>query len=225
MKTLIVGMGQVGSALSRVLSPHYEVKGIDKGEEIEGTFDILHICFSYFEGFEKEVKRYQEKYKPDYTVIHSTVPVGTSRKCGAIHSPIRGIHPNLESGIRTFVKFIGGEKASEVADYFRRVGMKVYLFDKPETTELMKILSTDFYAVLIEYTKQVKRHCDEYKVPFSAWTLWTDTYNDGYKKLGYPEYTRPNLIPIMKKIGGHCILENLQFVKNEFTKLVNKLNR
>lgn len=224
-KTLIVGMGQVGISLSQVLSPHYVVKEIDKGEEVDGIFSIIHICFPYSDSFEKEVREYQKKYKPKYTIIHSSVPVGISRKCGAIHSPIRGIHPDLESGIRTFTKYIGGEEGGNVADYFRKVGIKVYLFDKQETTELMKILSTDLYAVLIEYTKQVKRHCDENNVPFSAWTLWTDTYNKGYLELGCPEYIRPNLIPIMGDIGGHCVMENLQFVNNEFTNLIKNLNK
>lgn len=240
MKSLIAGRGEIGRALGRVLTqydPWYvdrdgelitdftmvlETSGLTQSKPKE--FDILHICFPYNENFESEVERYQELYQPKYTVVHSTVKPGTCRKLGAISSPCLGIHPNLEPGIRTFIKFLAGEQAGEVANYFRRCGLKVYLFDQPETAELMKILDTTFYGLCVEYTKNVKELCKEYDVPFEAWTLWTDNYNTGYQKLGYPEFTRPNLVPILKPIGGHCVLPNLEMVDTPFTKLIKELN-
>lgn len=227
MRGIIIGNGEIGRSLQNVLmgaerptvllryhtekEPHHEA-------------EILHIAFPYNEEFISEVRRYQEIYKPKYTVIHSTVPPGTSRECNAVHSPVIGIHPNLESGIKTFTKFLSGEQASEVADYFRRAGIKVYLFDKQETTELLKILDTTFYGVCVEYTKEVKRLADKHGIPFEAWSIWTDNYNTGYQKLGHPEFTRPNLVPIMKKVGGHCVLPNAHLVESPFTELVKKLN-
>jgi len=229
MKTLVLGKGEVGKALSTVLSENYrEVITLDENEDTKEKFDIIHICFPYFEGFIKEVKRYQKKYllKGGYTVIHSTTPVGTSKKCNAVHSPIVGIHPRLENSIKTFVKFLGGEKASEVANYFRKAGIKIYITDKSETTELAKIASTTFYSLMIEYVKDLKRQCDKNNVPFSeVYTLWTQEYNSGYQKLGYPEYTRPLLVPIMKKIDGHCCLGNCELWDTVFTKLIKKLNK
>ncbi len=225
MRGIIIGKGQIGISLFNILKEHHDIKIRDKEDLVMVGVEILHICFPYFEGFIDAVKEYQEEYSPDYTVIHSTVPVGTSRKCGATHSPVRGIHPNLEKGIKTFTKFLGGESASEVADYFRRAGLTVYLTDKPETTELIKIWSTSFYAIDIEMTKQIKRDCDENGLPFEMWSLWVDTYNTGYGILGHREYNRPNLIPIMKKQGGHCTVPNAAFLDNEFTKLIKKLNK
>lgn len=226
MKTLVIGMGQIGTAIYDILSGHYSVHFKHKGDGAEyEDIEVAHICFPYSDEFVSEVKRYQEMYKPKYTVIHSTVPVGTSRQCNAIHSPVRGIHPNLKSGILTFTKFLGGEQASEVADYFRRANIDVYIFDKPETTELMKLESTLCYGKDIEFTKQVKRDCDKHGVPFSAWTIWVDTYNKGFGKLGHKEFTRPNLIPIMKKIGGHCVLSNCDLLKNKFSEFIKNLNR
>jgi len=224
MRTLIVGMGQVGRALYKVLEPHYLTCAWPDTSKWMRCSGIMHICFPYSEDFEGEVKSYQEKFLPKYTVIHSTVPVGTSRKLGAIHSPVRGLHPNLESGIRTFVKYLGGGQASEVADYFRRAGLRVYLTDKPETTELMKIWSTTWYAAEIEMTKQIKRDCDKNSVPFELWSLWAQSYNEGYGELGYPEYARPNLVPIMKPQGGHCTLGNLEFLDNWLTRILKGLN-
>ena len=222
MKSLIIGFGEVGTALWEVLlDAHLQ---IEESDMLTDTYDIIHICFPYSKDFVREVKRYQKRYKPKYTVIHSTVPVGTSKECNAIHSPIIGIHPLLSKSIKTFTKFLGGKDADKVANHFRKSGIKVYVTDKSETTELMKIMSTDFYGLCIEYTKEVKKMCDEYKVPFEMWSLWTTNYNNGYQTLGRPEFSRPNLIPINKKIGGHCILSNLSYIDNDFTKLIRRRN-
>lgn len=226
MNTLIVGGGQIGTALQLVLETQYPTTVIDKFKfsftEPDKFYDIMHVCFPYGDDFEDEVRRYQLQYKPKYTVIHSTVPPGTSKKLGAIFSPVTGIHPHLKQSLKTFVKHLAGEKASEVADYFRRVGMKVYLFDKAETAELIKVLDTTFYGLCVEFTKEVKRLTKEYDVPFEAWTIATDHYNEGYLKLGHPEYTRPNLVPIMQPIGGHCVLPNYNLLPSSFTKFLKE---
>jgi hypothetical protein len=228
MKTLIVGFGQIGKALFKVLNDVYQVDVDDITCTVHPenkNFDILHICFPCKDDFENEVAYYKRLYKPKWIVIHSTVAVGVSRQCNAIHSPVIGLHPNLAESLLTFTKFLGGEDACYVADYFRKAGMKVYLFDKQETTEALKIMSTTFYAVLIEYTKQVKQHCNEIGIPFEAWTIWTDEYNAGYNELGRYEYTRPNLVPIMKRLGGHCILPNCELLEDDFTRLIQERNK
>lgn len=226
MRTLILGYGEVGKALHKVLT--YPTTIIDKEitlNPVTDTIEVMNVCFPYSDKFIGQVKEYQGKYLPKYTIIHSTVPVGTSRKLNAIHSPVLGIHPHLEKSLKTFTKFLGGERASEVADYFRRVGMKVYLFDKSETTELMKIMDTTHYGIEIEYVKEIKKQCEKAKVPFEAWTIWLENYNKGYDKLGYPEYCKPNLVPIMKRQGGHCVLQNSELLDNVFTRMLKELNR
>lgn len=223
MKTIIIGSGEVGTALGNVLKD-YDPFFIDIKDTTYTTYSatiadepaILHICFPYSETFIQDVLRYQEACTPAplYTVIHSTVPVGTSRKCAAIHSPIRGIHPHLEEGIRTFVKFIGGEDASKVADYFRRAGLRVMLFDKTETTEAMKLLDTEYYREVIEFAHRAKRYCDYNGLNFhEVYTLANETYNEGYTRLGRPEFVRPVLQPIMTPIGGHCVTQNHNLIK------------
>lgn len=225
MKTLIVGKGEIGKSLERIFSKHYETEIIDKGDISEIKPEIMHVAFPYSDRFEAFVNEYQQNYKPKFTVIHSTVPSGTSRRLDAVHSPVIGLHPNLEKSIQTFTKYLSGPHASDVAQYFRRADINVYLTDKQETTELMKQLSTTMYGVLIEYTKEVKRLCDEHNVPFEFWTLWTENYNKGYQELGHPEYTRPNLSPIMTKIGGHCVLPNADMLKSDFAKFISEKNK
>ena len=210
MKTLIVGCGEVGRALEVVLK-QYDPSVIDQVDVFDSKqqLEIIHICFPYTERFIEFVKAYQVAYQPTYTVIHSTVPIGTSQKLNAIHSPIRGIHPNLEEGIRTFQKFLGGQQSSAVADYFRRAGLKIVLFDKSETTEAMKLWDTQYYKRCIEFAKEVKEYCDKHSLSFhEVYTLANLSYNEGYKELGHPEFQRPILQPIMTPIGGHCIKPN-----------------
>ena len=220
---IVIGAGEVGSALSTVLNcPCIDkIGGTEKWKDAE----IIHICFPYSEEFISEVYRYKKIFNPEYVIIHSTVPLGTSRKCVAMHSPIRGLHPNLEEGIRTFVKFIGGDQVSEVADVFRRAGMKVMLFDEPETTEAMKLFDTLYYGVCVEFAKEVNRFCWENNLNFTeVYRMGNITYNKGYKELNHPEFARPVLEPIMKPIGGHCVIQNAKLLKTDFSDFIDKLN-
>lgn len=222
-------MGEIGKSLSKVFhDAGYSVMTKDSGNVYDGDMfeevDVMHICMPYSPNFVDLVKQYQAFNKPKFTVIHSTVPIGTSRECQAIHSPVIGVHPYLAESIKTFTKYLGGENASEVADYFRRANIKVYLTDKSETTELMKMLCTTKYGIDIEYVKDVKKQCEKYGVPFEMWTLWTENYNKGYNELEQEQFTRPNLVPIMKKIDGHCVLPNTELIETEFTKLIRLLN-
>jgi len=230
----VVGMGEVGSALTYILEmgghevTTYDIKDGPAPNDYP-CVDVLNICFPYDERsgvFEYSVDHWREGFSPLEVVIHSTVPVGTSRPLGAIHSPVVGLHPNLVRSLLTFTKFLGGERAEYVADHFRSTGMKVYLIKDQETTELMKILSTTYHALNVEWTKEVAVMCRRQDVPYEAWTLWTDSYNHGYNELGYPEYTRPQLIPITTKIGGHCLLSNARFIEedNEFARIILKRN-
>lgn len=230
-EALVIGCGEVGTALIDVLSDAHQVASIDIDEPI-GEWDqcalwspdVMHICFPYSDLFVADVERYNQFYEPEHLVIHSTVPVGTSLRCRASHSPVIGLHPNLEQSLRTFTKFIGGPDAGPAAEHLRRAGMRVYVFDKAETCELMKLMSTLYYATCIEFTKDVKRMCGDAGVPFEAWTLWTDNYNAGYQALGRAEYTRPNLTHIPGTIGGHCLLPNADLLDGDFAELVRRRN-
>jgi UDP-N-acetyl-D-mannosaminuronate dehydrogenase len=210
MKSLIIGKGEIGKSLWKVIGGEIRDKNPLKVEGVQ----IMHICIPYSNRFVSTVKEYQKLYKPKYTVIHSTVPVGTSSVLNATHSPVRGQHPHLEGGIRTFTKFVGGKDADEVVDYFRRFGMKTYLCRKSETTELLKLLDTTYYKKCIEFAQLAEKLCNKFNVPFSeVYTLANQTYNEGYEKLGRKDYIRPVLQPLQKKIGGHCVRENYELLK------------
>ena len=112
MKVAIIGNGEIGSSLAKV----YRAKNIEpmvrdlNTDNISGKVDILDICIpGGIKDFIKIVNGYINEYTPELTIIHSTVPVGTTKKLvgSVVHSPVRGVHPNLQEGIETFVKFVG----------------------------------------------------------------------------------------------------------------------
>jgi len=225
MKSLIIGAGEVGKSLYKVLKNYHKIDIRDKKNQYLNKYEILHICFPYSKSFINYVKKYQNIYNPKYTIIHSTVPVGTSRKCKAYHSPIRGKHPFLEKSIKIFVKYLA-PKNTFLKKYFEKASIKIEMFDKPETTELLKILSTTYYAWNIIFCKEAKKLCDKLKLNFNeVYTKANKSYNEGYKKLGKTNVIRPILKPIPGKIGGHCLIPNCKLLKCNLTKIILNFNK
>lgn len=213
MKGIILGAGEVGRALYEVLAPFHPTLLYDLDPPGEPGVEILHICFPYGAAFVSEVEAYRRQYRPRLIVVHSTVPVGTCETLRATHSPIRGNHADMARSLRAFVKFVGGQDADEVAEYFNRAGIRPAICRSSRTTELGKLLCTTFYGVIIEYTKSVEKKCEAEGVPFAeAWTLFQQTYNEGYTAIGRPDYQRPILTPMQRRIGGHCVLPNLDLL-------------
>lgn len=190
--------------------------------------EILHICYPYFSDFVKVTQEYIKKYKPKYTVIHSTIPVGITRECGenVFHSPVRGIHPDLEEGMRTFVKYLA-PPSKELKEYFNKAGIKIMEVEKPEITEALKIWSTTAYGWNIVFEKELYKWCERHNLDFNIiYVDATKTYNEGYSKLGMKNVVRPILREMKGKIGGHCIMPNCELLKDsEIAKIIIKLNK
>ena len=225
---LIIGAGEVGRSLYNILKKHYQVSIRDKNENYEGRFEVLHITYPPVKNFVAITQNYIKKYKPKVVIVHSTVAVGTTPKIApfAVHSPIRGIHPRLEAGIKTFVKYFGGKKTKQAAKIFSSIGIKTRIFKKPETTELLKILDTTYYGWNIVFCKEVKKICEKLKLDFDeVYTIANHDYNDGYAKLRKPNVIRPILKPIPGKIGGHCIIPNCNLLDDWLTSTIKKRNK
>jgi hypothetical protein len=76
------------------------------------------------------------------------------------------------------------------------------------------LLGTENYRVNIEFAKYAKELCDKHEVNFNeSYTLFANEYNEGWKKLGRPEYIRQVLVPIMAPVGGHCLVHNSELIK------------
>lgn len=246
---LIIGRGEVGTAIFNVLKERYDVGIRDVDDEAKIDPEVLHICYPFFTEFVEETKKYIKKYDPKIVIIHSTAPPGTTQQIGriAVHSPIRGMHTkNHHPGIikseslkkvkggpkhfarsmKVFEKYFGGTKAREAARYFSEIGFKTVCFKRPETTELLKILDTTYYGWNIIFAKEVKRLCDKFGLDFDeVYAIPNEDYNEGYEKLGKPYVGRPVLKPMPGKIGGHCIIPNCEFLDGWLTQTLKKRNK
>ena len=225
MKSLIVGYGEIGKALYSVLKKHYNVEKIDVNETTTGEVDVMHICFPYTANFVAEVKRYKKLYKPLYTVIHSTVPIGTTKKCKAYFSPVRGVHPHLEKSLTTFVKYLAPRDVF-LDDYFYKAGIIIKPTKNPNTLEAMKLYCTTLYGLNIIAEKEMWDFCKKHKLDFDI--VYTDcniTYNEGYKKLGLSKFSKYVLEHKDGKIGGHCIIPNCELLNTDIAKFIVKQNK
>jgi len=241
MKIGILGLGEVGQAIKEVYlnnpkGKEFEIVVCDKAKNLyqfevpndEGdVMQYLHICLPYNEKFEDLVEAVCKKYNPGITIIHSTVKVGTTKRLNdkvgrVVHSPIRGVHPKLYEGVKTFVKYIGYDEfdvGNMIATHFSDdLGLDVGMFENSKTTELGKLLSTTYYGMAIAFHNYTNKICKENGLDFDkVMTDFNGTYNEGYKKLGKENVIRPVLYaPEDGKIGGHCIIPNAKILKEQF---------
>src|SRR5699024_11934419 len=98
MRHLVVGAGEVGTAVHAVLSRAHPTYLRDVAP-VDIKADVLDVCIPWSETFVDAVHRYAVEHGARMVVVHSTVPVGTCEENGSIHSPILGRHPDLEAGV------------------------------------------------------------------------------------------------------------------------------
>ena len=215
MKHLIIGNGEVGKAIHAIIGG----KALDRDDKYDGTCGVMHVCFPYSDKFKEIVVAYRLRYRPALIIVHSTVPVGTCKDLGVVHSPIRGVHPHLEEGIRTMVKYFGGQNAELAAKLFKEKGLEVKVIERADETEAGKLWSTTQYGVSIDLNKEIHKWCEDNNVDFeTVYNDFNQTYNEGYLKLGRPEVARPILKYMDGNIGGHCVLPNCKILKSDSTK-------
>lgn len=229
MRSLIIGAGEIGKSLHNVLKGYHESYIRDQEDLKLENVDVLNICYPPIKDFVKVTKAYIEQYNPKVTIIHSTVAPGTTEACGknVVHSPIHGKHPNLEKGIKTFVKYVGANNAyaGQLAyDFLLEARILTKLVANSKTSELSKILCTSYYGWNILFMKEVAKICEEQGVPFNEVYGWNEFYNDGYEELGMSQFVRPVLKPVPGPIGGHCVVNNCDLLDGFITNTIKKKN-
>lgn len=224
MNEIIIGAGQVGTGLAAMLRPTsqnlivLDKEGMEYPWENQADVSMLHICIGDSDEFVPIVQKYVEKFRPKVVVIHSTVVIGKTWSLEAlvtppvVHSPIRGQHPDLSGGIKTFRKFFSGsdiEAVEYVMERFELAGIACEAMGGgTKATEIAKLACTFRYGLNIAGTQMVERLCKKYGVRFDeVYNAWEESYNDGYHALGMDHVRRPILFPGI--IGGHCVVPNL----------------
>lgn len=226
----VVGFGEVGKAVASFYEDPF-IEDPALGMEIPNGIevDVLHICIPHRNqlDFISAATRAIEAHGPRALVfIHSTVAVGTTEVIARtypniVHSPVRGVHPHLAEGIKTFPKYVGADhpEAGRAAfEHLEEIGIHPVLMDKSATTELLKLLDTTYYGLAIAYHAYAERLCAELGVSFDmVMTEANRSYNQGYTELGKTNVVRPVLFPpVGGVIGGHCVIPNAEILRDHF---------
>lgn len=240
MNVGILGFGDVGQAIHKLAQQKHTVfvRDLDRDTLRGKKIDILHICIPWTEKFENVVVKTIKEFKPQLTIINSTVRPGTTQslykktKALLVHAPVIGIHPHLYTHLKHFRKPLGAvnQKAYQLAKkHFEELGVTTVRFDSPFETELAKIICTTYYAWNIIFEKWVHDLSSSKKANFSqVYTQWNQIYNTGYKSI-IPGVVRPILKHVPGEIGGHCLIPNAKIINHwlndDITGLILKHNR
>lgn len=254
---LIIGVGEIGKSIIgvyertlddeinlyfkdpnvRIITRNDTIKNVDNLNYNIGA-EYMHVCipFTKNSNFVNTVTDYINEYNPLYTIIHSTIDIGTTRKIfdktnvNIAHSPVMGIHPNLTESILTFKKIIGSPTeyaAEQIAKHYTNIGIESIIYNSPEESEAAKLLSTGYYGWNILFMHNAHKLCKDNDLNFDNVYAKTNTlYNKGYDTLDMKHVKRPVLKYIPGKIGGHCIIPNFKILEDVFTpaKIGLKLN-
>lgn len=211
--SLVVGLGEVGRPLLDVLRRAHRVEGIDLPPgDAPSRVTFMHVCYpAEIHDFIGVTRQYITRYNPEIVVIHSTVPVGTTRAVqgdravSVVHSPVRGKHARMRDELLHYVKFIGAVDASaaaRVAEHFEAAGMRTHRFSSPEASELAKLTETTYLGLLVAFAQDVDRMARRVGVAYKE-------IAEFYKEIGY----LPGVEFFPGVIGGHCVMPNIALLK------------
>jgi UDP-N-acetyl-D-mannosaminuronate dehydrogenase len=229
-QVVVVGLGEVGRPLLQLASEQYQSVGVDiaSPQEWIGHADVLHVCYPFsIKDFVGETARYVERFKPELTIINSTVAVGTTRaiaeRTGAavVNSPVRGKHARMLEDLRCYVKFIGPMDPSSgqaAAAHFQALGLKTKVLSSPEATELAKLTETTYFGLLIAWAQEAERYCDQFNEAY-------DEVASFWEEIKY----LPPVTYFPGTIGGHCVMPNIEilskFVHSPILKAIQDSNQ
>lgn len=215
MSSIVVGLGEVGTPLFEILRVAYpDIYGYDLKRvdvELPKSVEVLNICFPWSLEFSSSVTQYQIMFGPTLTIIHSTVPVGTTEGfVNAVHSPVLGRHSKIKDDMFKYKKWVGGSLREEAASFLGRAGFKCRLAETSRETELLKLMCLAKYGVSLAFANYQKLVCDKENIPYSVVIDWDEDYN---RNVG--DLKRPMIQPD-GTIGGHCVVPGTKLLDNEY---------
>jgi len=231
-KVLVVGLGEVGLPLYELLKEcgKFLVYGFDVDEtkmssiaqgNIPEEVDVMHICIpcSSQNKFVNVVVGYVKRFKPKLLIVNSTVPPGTTQKihggCGCLvaHSPVRGMHKNLEHmkwELKRWTKYVGGvnaEAGEAACKHLGMAGFKPKVLTSCVETELAKLFETTYRAWMIACFQEMHRISKHFEADF-------DDIVDFLEDTHRVRFDRPVMFPDV--IGGHCLIPNTELLWNNY---------
>lgn len=213
-QVVVVGLGEVGKPLMQLISRHREAVGVDIAPPVHpvNPVEVLHLCYPFqIKDFVGECTRYIKFFKPELTVINSTVAVGTTRlvaeRTGSavVNSPVRGKHARMLEELGSYAKFVGaidGKAGAHAAEHFQSLGLKTRVLSSPETTELAKLTETTYFGLMIAWAQELERYCDQAGVAYEEIVTF-------YEEIGF--FPKVKYFPGV--IGGHCVMPNIEILR------------
>jgi UDP-N-acetyl-D-mannosaminuronate dehydrogenase len=212
---IVAGMGEVGRPLFHILGRAHPCIAVDiEPVEVSGACSVLHICYPFqIPGFLEVTAGYMERYRPEITIINSTVAPGTTRRLynlaqrPVVFSPVRGKHAKMESDMLRYKKFVAGvtaESTKKAADHFAQAGFLTDSFRTPEIAELSKLVETTWLGVLVGWAQEVERMASQQGATY-------EEINAFIQEIDFlPSHVFPG------QIGGHCVLPNIEILQSQY---------
>jgi len=239
-KDVIAGLGEIGIPILKLISKAYPAVGFDINEKLmhKKKFEkyqkletrFLHICIPFTKNFVPNVISLYKRFQPEAIIIHSTISPGTTTKLQIklpipiIYSATRGVHKRMLYDMKRYVKFYSIELTAPKSKWasftyeklLKKCGVKTKQISKPITLELAKIVvDTSYYGWLITYAQLSNMIAIKNGVDYDEMWSFADEI---HKYLG----NRPKMFPGF--IGGHCVIPNLDLIKDDTLNLIKEIN-
>jgi UDP-N-acetyl-D-mannosaminuronate dehydrogenase len=210
----VVGLGEVGNALSDVLKRTGRVLEHDADcRDFDEPIGVMHICvpFQRQSDFEATTISYIERFKPELTIINSSVLPGTTRAIAErtavpiAYSPVRGKFAGMAAELLKYRKFVAGidaGSATHAVGHFRGAGMATQTIDRLETLELAKLEETTYFGVLIAFAQQLNRFTNRVGGDYAQAAAFFEEIDFLPRARYFPGF-----------IGGHCVIPNIELLR------------
>ena len=218
---IVIGMGETGKPLFEILKEAYpDMIGADwdTGMSPPKPVRFMHICIPYSENFVRIVKDYQSAYYPRITIIHSTVPIGTTARIpNAVHSPIRGRHDRMKDDLLKYRKWVGGyfSLVNLVVKHMEKAGMKCAIVSKQEHTEAIKLLCLAKYGTSLAFAQYERSVLEGIGGGFKDIGFLMNTWDADYNEHVGDNLERPVFYELTDKIRGHCVTQNTRILNEQ----------
>ena len=239
-KDIVVGLGEIGNPILKILSKKNIVVGFDlnrglmdkikfeKYKNLETSF--LHIAIPVTDKLITNILKLYKKFLPECIIIHSTIKPGTTEKLQkkipipVIYSATRGVHNRMIYDLKRYTKFFvistnaprSKWALSRYVKVMKDCGIKTKKMSNPETLELAKIIcDTSYLGWLVNYAQLSNMIAIQYGIDYDEMWSFSDEI---HRNLG----NRPKMYP--GYIGGHCVIPNLELINNQTLDMIKKMN-
>ncbi|MGI0022143.1 MAG: hypothetical protein ACRD9Q_04695 [Nitrososphaeraceae archaeon] len=239
-KDVVAGLGEIGTPILHLISKAiltigYDInpklidkKKLEKYNTLETSF--LHICIPFTKKFIPNMISLFNKFKPECIVIHSTISPNTTTKLQTllpipvIYSATRGVHKRMLYDLKRYTKFYAIEPnaprarwaSSTYSRMMKKCGVKIKKMSTPATLELAKIVcDTSYYGWLINYAQLSNMIAIKNKVNYDEMWSFADEIHKYLRN-------RPKMFPGF--IGGHCVLPNLDLIRDDTLNIIKEIN-